>query len=263
MAFVPMALARMALVPVLLVLIALAQPTAAGPLGAGAATPPPPRPVGLGTPDKTTPGAPISDAPSTAAPAAPLPAPPAAASGQAAPTPSQAPDEAGAALRSAPTRTAVQPAAPPVVAAQKGPQRGPITNLPLPRYVSLKTTEGNARRGPGVTHRIDWVFTRPGMPLRITAEFENWRRVEDAEGAGGWVHYSLLSGIRSVLVRANGAALRRDPGADGTLIARLEAGVVARLLACGPTQCRVQVEGWRGWVEKGLLWGVDPEEVFE
>ena len=53
---------------------------------------------------------------------------------------------------------------------------------------------------PGLTHRVDWVFTRAGMPLKITAEYENWRRVEDFEGAGGWVHYSLLSGVRTVMV---------------------------------------------------------------
>ncbi len=44
------------------------------------------------------------------------------------------------------------------------PGHGCVTNLPLPRFVSLKGDEGNARRGPGLTHRIDWVFTRPGMP---------------------------------------------------------------------------------------------------
>ena len=84
------------------------------------------------------------------------------------------------------------------VAAQTG--RGPVTNLPLPRYVSLKGSEGNARRGPSLSHRIDWVFTHAGMPLRVTAEFGHWRRVEDRDGAGGWVHYSLISGVRTVIV---------------------------------------------------------------
>ena len=74
------------------------------------------------------------------------------------------------------------------------PGYGAVTNLPLPRFVSLKGTEGNARRGPSLTQRIDWVFTRRGMPLEITAEFENWRLVVDKDGAGGWVHYALLSG---------------------------------------------------------------------
>ena len=58
-------------------------------------------------------------------------------------------------------------------------ERGPVTGLPLPRYVSLKASEANVRRGPSLTHRIDWVFKRRDMPLRITAEFGHWRRVED------------------------------------------------------------------------------------
>jgi SH3-like domain-containing protein len=52
--------------------------------------------------------------------------------------------------------------------------RGPVTNLPLPRFVSLKASEGNVRRGPSLTHRIDWVFTRRDMPLEITAEHGHW-----------------------------------------------------------------------------------------
>ena len=95
-------------------------------------------------------------------------------------------------------------------------------SVPLPRFVSLKGNEGNARRGPGLTHRIDWVFTRAGMPLKITAEYEHWRRVEDAEGAGGWVHYSLLSGVRSALVAKDIADFRDDPR---TSIFDAEAGI--------------------------------------
>ena len=43
------------------------------------------------------------------------------------------------------------------VAAQ---ERGAVTNLPIPRYVSLKASKGNVRRGPSLRHRSDWVFTR-------------------------------------------------------------------------------------------------------
>ena len=93
----------------------------------------------------------------------------------------------------------------------RDPNRGSVTNLPLPRYVSLKGNEGNARRGPGLTHRIDWVFTRAGMPLRITAEFEHWRRVEDSEGVGGWVNFVLLSGVRTALVTQDMAEFRTLP----------------------------------------------------
>ena len=77
---------------------------------------------------------------------------------------------------------------------------GPVTGLPLPRFVSLKANEANVRRGPSTSHRIDWVFARRDMPLQVTAEYENWRRVVDRDGLGGWVHYIMLSGVRTVII---------------------------------------------------------------
>lgn len=141
--------------------------------------------------------------------------------------------------------------------------RGPVTNLPLPRYVTLKTNEGYARRGPGLSHRIDWVFTRSGMPLRVTAEFEHWRKVEDSEGAGGWVHYALLSGTRSVLVVEDMTELRSAPDATAEAVAVAEYGVIARLLSCERDWCRIAADGTRAWVPKTALWGVDPDEIVE
>ncbi len=143
------------------------------------------------------------------------------------------------------------------------PDFGCVTNLPLPRFVSLKGNEGNARRGPGLTHRIDWVFTRAGMPLRITAEFENWRRVEDVEGAGGWVHYSLLSGARAVLVTLDMAEVHDAPSESAAIVAQAEMGVVARLLQCQPDWCRLALDSQRGWVQKSAIWGVKPDETFD
>lgn len=145
----------------------------------------------------------------------------------------------------------------------RDPHVGSVTNLPLPRYVSLKTNEGNARRGPGLTHRIDWVFTRAGMPLRITAEFEHWRRVEDSEGVGGWVHYSMLSGVRSVLVTQDMAEFRTLPDLKAPVAFQAEWGVIGKVLKCEPDWCRISTGGERGWVQKTALWGVDPGEIIE
>ncbi|MFN4159496.1 MAG: SH3 domain-containing protein [Gemmobacter sp.] len=153
----------------------------------------------------------------------------------------------------------------PVAAAgpSSAPGRGAVTNLLLPRYVTLKTGEGNARRGPGLGHRIDWVFTRAGMPLRITAEHDNWRRVEDAEGMGGWVHYSLLSGSRSVIVTEDMAEFRAAPQEGAQVVMQAEAGVIARLVQCRGDWCRVSVAGSRGWLPRRAIWGVDAGETVD
>lgn len=159
----------------------------------------------------------------------------------------------------------VNVAAPPegAKAAPRDPTRGSVTNLPLPRFVSLKSTEGNARRGPGLTHRIDWVFKRAGMPLRITAEYEHWRRVEDADGIGGWVNYSLLSGTRTALVLQDMAEFRTLPDTNAPVSFQAEYGVVGRILECEIVWCRMSLDGQRGWVQKTALWGVDPTEVID
>jgi SH3-like domain-containing protein len=151
------------------------------------------------------------------------------------------------------------------VAAQDRPavERGPETGLPLPRYVSLKSSEGRARRGPARSHRVDWIFTRRDMPLRVTAEFEHWRRVEDADGQGGWIHYASLSGVRTALLTRDMVAMRSQPRASAPEVALLERGVVARILTCQPDWCRLGAEGQRGWVERRALWGVDPQEWLD
>lgn len=148
-------------------------------------------------------------------------------------------------------------------AASAGPSVGPETNLPLPRYVSLKTDEGNARRGPALDQRIDWVFVREDMPLRITAEYDNWRRVEDREGQGGWIHYALLSGTRTVIVDEDRLPLRTSPEEGSQEIALLERDVVARLETCELDWCRISAGGYGGWAPKSALWGVGADEVLE
>lgn len=144
-----------------------------------------------------------------------------------------------------------------------GQDRGPVTNLPLPRFVSLKATEGNVRRGPSLSHRIDWVFKRRDMPLEVTAEYGHWRRVRDRDGQGGWVHYSLLSGVRTVIIERDMLILFARPDPNTQENAHLEMGVIARLGQCGPDWCRLTAAGQRGWARKDTLWGVRRDEIRE
>ncbi|WP_323784634.1 SH3 domain-containing protein [Thalassovita sp.] len=140
-------------------------------------------------------------------------------------------------------------------------ERGPVTNLPLPRFVSVKASEANVRRGPSLTHRIDWVFKRRNMPVEITAEYGHWRRVRDRDGAGGWVHYSLLSGVRHVIIDKDMLALHVRPDANTAITARLELGVIAKLENCTQDWCKLRAGGYRGWAPKDTIWGVNPDEI--
>ncbi len=140
---------------------------------------------------------------------------------------------------------------------------GPVTGFTLPRYVSMRASEGNARRGPSRSHRIDWVFTRRNMPMMIVAEHGHWRRVVDRDGAGGWMHYSLLSGERSAIVETDMLPLYARPDLSSLVRAHAELGVTGRLHECQPDWCLMEVGGYRGWVQTASIWGVDADEVFD
>src|SRR5476649_2400635 len=110
------------------------------------------------------------------------------------------------------------------------------SGLPVPRYVSLKSDHVNVRAGPTKDNDVAWVYTRSGLPVEITAEFENWRRVRDSEGAEGWVYHSLLSGRRTAVItmktKDDLAALYEQADAASAVAARLQAGVVAQVKHC-------------------------------
>jgi SH3-like domain-containing protein len=148
------------------------------------------------------------------------------------------------------------------------------TGLPVPRYVSLKTDRVNLREGPSKDHRTAWVFQRAGLPVEITAEYETWRRIRDAEGTEGWVLHSLLSGRRTVLItprnRGEEAPLplleRADERAE--VVAKLQPGVIANVKSCSGAWCRVIVvlpgaPDVDGFIRQERLWGVYPNERVE
>ncbi|MEL6480550.1 MAG: SH3 domain-containing protein, partial [Pseudomonadota bacterium] len=141
-------------------------------------------------------------------------------------------------------------------------EMGPVTNLPLPRYVSLRSNEINVRRGPGLEYRMDWVFRRAGLPVRVIGEYRDWRQIVDSDNASGWVYHSLLTGRRTVLVTAERARLLGHPETAAALMAEAESGVVADLRQCGRDWCEIEAGDVIGWVPKEALWGVDRGEIW-
>jgi SH3-like domain-containing protein len=146
---------------------------------------------------------------------------------------------------------------------------GSATGLPVPRFVSLKSDRVTVRAGPSKDQDVRWVFTRLALPVEVTAEFENWRRIRDREGAEGWVYHSLLSGRRTVLVEPRTKTedellpLHDGAGEASTIIARLQPGVMGSVKRCNGAWCRVVGAAFDGWIEQDRLWGVYPNERIE
>jgi SH3-like domain-containing protein len=137
------------------------------------------------------------------------------------------------------------------------------SELPVPRFVSLRATKVNLRTGPGVRYPVDWVYTRKGLPVEIISEYETWRRIRDWEGTEGWMHRSMLSGTRNVMISGKLQTLRRKTSGTSPAVAHVEPGVIGKLLKCANSWCQVEFEGLEGWIKRSELWGVYPDETVE
>jgi SH3-like domain-containing protein len=147
------------------------------------------------------------------------------------------------------------------------PGLGPKSGLPLPRFVSLKPERVNVHGGPTRDHEVTFVYTRSGLPVEITAESDNWRRIRDWEGSEGWVYHSLLSGKRTAVIlpkdKQQLVPVRDQPDAEGRTVAQLQAGVLAAVKRCTGAWCRVSGPGFDGWVVQEKLWGVYANEKVD
>jgi SH3-like domain-containing protein len=133
---------------------------------------------------------------------------------------------------------------------------GAVGASKLPRFASLRAAEVNVRTGPGVRYPVEWVFVYRHMPVEIVAEYDTWRKVRDWEGTVGWIHQSMLSGRRTVIVRGDSHPARRQPDQTAEVVARVEERVSGRLLECSINWCRVDIAGIRGWMRRSHLWGI-------
>ncbi len=159
----------------------------------------------------------------------------------------------------------------PVGAAQtvdaNGQTIGRVSGLPVPRFVSLKADRVNLREGPSKDHRTTWIYERAGLPVEITAEFGMWRKVRDSDGTEGWVLHNLLSGRRTAIV----APWKKDaiftlysrPAGNSAPLARLQPGVIGNIKTCDGGWCEIYGDGFDGYIQQDVLWGVYPNEKID
>ena len=163
--------------------------------------------------------------------------------------------------------TAAMLATQPGIGQAAGEAAGSVSGLRVPRFVSLKSDRVNVRSGPNKDQEVRWVYTRAGMPVEITAEFENWRRIRDWEGAEGWVYHTLLSGKRSAVVvpglKDDLVPLYQSADAESSVVARLQSGVLGQLKSCNGLWCEFAGKNFSGWIRQERLWGAYPDEKVD
>jgi SH3-like domain-containing protein len=130
-------------------------------------------------------------------------------------------------------------------------------------WLSQAHDRASLREGPSYASRILWVYRHKGYPFALTASYDAWRRVRDADGIVGWMHVSMLSDQRTVLVTGKtDTPLRAGSAANARVIGKAQPGAVARLKTCTPTACEIAAGDLDAWIDRKKLFGVDAGEVF-
>jgi SH3-like domain-containing protein len=129
-------------------------------------------------------------------------------------------------------------------------------NAKTPYWASIRSEEVNLRAGPGEDYRINWVYHRQHLPLKVIRTKDGWRLVQDSAGNQGWMLSRFLTRERGAVVTGRDLAEMREKGDRAArLLWRVQPGVVGLLGDCGDGWCGFSVGDQRGFVQQNQLWG--------
>lgn len=135
-----------------------------------------------------------------------------------------------------------------------------------PYWASLDAGEVMMRTGPGRNFPAEWLYKRSGLPVKVVKTYSvqraEWRRIQDPDGAEGWVQANLLTDARTALITGDVRPLRDKPAAGAAIVWRAEPGVVGRVSQCAKGWCLFDARGRTGFVEVAHIFGVGTDETI-
>ena len=121
-------------------------------------------------------------------------------------------------------------------------------------FLSLKKNKVNVRYGPSFDSPIKYVYKKMNLPIKQIDKKENWRRIIDFKNNSGWIHWSQLKKVNSIIPLEN-KILFRKPSIFSEPLAKIKKGRVLVLDKCDGIWCKVKSEKFRGWIKTNNIWG--------
>lgn len=131
-----------------------------------------------------------------------------------------------------------------------------------PYWASVASGQAMTHTGPGRSYPNVWLYQRRDLPVRVLKKYENWRLIEDPDGAQGWMLVTMLSDRRTAIIKRGDVRPVRTSADDSARISyQVQPGVVGRISKCRNGWCRIDIGSRRGYVKEADLWGVSDGEV--
>lgn len=137
------------------------------------------------------------------------------------------------------------------------------TDLPKPRFVSIKSGSAMMRTGPGERFPIMWEYKRASLPVEVLQEYEIWRKVRDPAGEIGWMNKALLTSQRTAIITGQTRLLYVAPDVKSRIAWRIAPGAVVLVTLCEDMWCRVSKDGKSGYILRDQMWGTYKREKIE
>ena len=122
-------------------------------------------------------------------------------------------------------------------------------------FLSLKKSKVNVRYGPSFESPIKFVYRKINLPIKQIDKKENWRRIIDFKNNSGWIHWSQLKPINSI-IPLDDKILFYKPSNFSEPLAKIQKGRVLLLQKCVPEWCKIKTDKFRGWIKTENVWGL-------
>jgi SH3-like domain-containing protein len=134
-----------------------------------------------------------------------------------------------------------------------------------PYWASIASGQAMTRTGPGKNYPGIWLYQRRDLPVRVVKKYENWRLIQDPDGAQGWMLVTLLSDRRTAIVKpGDPRPVRTDPAEGAKVHYTAQQGAVGRISKCkGDGWCRIEFGKREGFIRTSDIWGVNEGEVVD
>ena len=121
-------------------------------------------------------------------------------------------------------------------------------------FLSLKKNKVNVRYGPSFKSPVKFVYKKINLPIKQIDQKENWRRIIDLKNNSGWIHWSQLKQINSVIPLKE-KILFKKPSNFSKPLAKIQKGRVLILQKCVEGWCKIKSDKYKGWIKTDNIWG--------
>ena len=122
------------------------------------------------------------------------------------------------------------------------------------KFLSLKNDKVNVRYGPGFDFPIKFIYFKKFLPVKIIDTKENFRRIVDHKKNSGWIHWTQLRKVNSLIVLEDKIIFKKNSKFSEPIL-KIKKGRLVIIKKCLDSWCKIKTDNFEGWLQNSNVWG--------